>query len=542
MVVINRAFFLLAALCLAAVLPGYAQNRYMVFFKDKAGTPFVRTDSLKFLSQKAIDRRITQDIALEERDLPVTPAYVQAIRDLGVATFFTTRWMNGVLVQCPASQVAGIEALAFVDRVDLVAPGTRLNEFGRKRSNTARQKKNRAGESTALQNSMIGLDYMHEQGYRGEGMTIAVLDSGFPGVNTAAPFQDVVADNRIDLAASYDFVYNTSQVFQYDRHGTEVFSILAAYVPGSYVGGAHKASFQLYVTEDADSEYRIEEYNWLFAAERADSAGADIISSSLGYYDFDDASMNYAKADMNGSTTVISRAARWVAARGMVMVCSAGNEGTLAWKIITAPADAPGILAVGNVTSEGQRAFSSSVGPSADNRIKPDVSALGQSVSVIVESGNTSAESGTSVSAPLVTSLVAGVWQRYPQLTGPQVIDLIRNTASQAQTPDNEIGYGIPNFKAVVNYQETVDQPQPFVVYPNPVLDTLHVRPSDTGQIPTCQLELVSAQGRLLASQSVAFDLVNRVYETDLAALPAGLYFLNVTAGEQRYTFRIIKR
>jgi subtilisin family serine protease len=522
-------------------MPTRAQNRYMVLFKDKANTPFTKTDSLNFLSQKAIDRRIAQHIALDMRDLPVDPAYVRAISDLGVSTFYTTRWMNGVLVQCAAGLVATIQALPFVDRIVYAAPGKRLNETGRNR-NTGRKKQTQAGETTAAQNRTIGIDYMHEQGYHGEGVTIAVLDGGFPGVNTATPFHDLIADGRIDIDASYDFVFNTPQVFQYDRHGTEVLSTMTAYVPDAFVGGAYKARYQLYVTEDVDSEFRIEEYNWLFAAEHADSAGVDIISSSLGYYDFDDTSMNYAQADMNGTTTVVTRAAQWASERGIVVVSAAGNEGTLPWKIIAAPADAPGVLAVGNVNSSGTRATTSSTGPTADGRIKPDVAALGQSISVIVESGSVGAESGTSVAAPQVAALVAGVWQHYPRLTALEVVALIKNTASQASTPDNQIGYGIPNFKAIVNYQETVTQEQPFIVYPNPFIDTLHIRPNDISEIPNCQLELISALGTKIATADVTFDILNRTYETNLATLSPGLYILNITTPSRRFTFRVIKR
>lgn len=537
----SRFAFLLVIFIGLGVMPALAQNRYVVLFKDKTGTPFTKTDSLSFLSQKAVTRRVAQHIALETRDLPVNPAYVQAISDLSIPTFYTTRWMNGVLVQCAAAKIAAIQSLPFVDQVVYAAPGKRLSETGRKR-NTGRKKQTQAGETTAAQNRTIGIDYMHQQGYHGEGVTIAVLDGGFPGVNTTVPFHDLIADGRIDLDASYDFVFNTHQVFQYDRHGTEVLSTMTAYVPDTFVGGAYKARYQLYVTEDVDSEFRIEEYNWLFAAEHADSAGVDIISTSLGYYDFDDESMNYTQADMNGATTVVTRAAQWASERGIVVVSAAGNEGTLPWKIISAPADAPGVLAVGNVGASGLRATTSSTGPTADGRIKPDVSVLGQSISVVIESGTISAESGTSVAAPQVAALVAGVWQHYPQLTAREVVTLIKSTASQASAPDNQIGYGIPNFKAIVNYQETTTQEQPFIVYPNPFVDTLHIRPNDINEIPTCQLELISALGTTIATHDVTFDQINRIYETDLATLSPGLYILNITTSSRRYTFRIIKR
>src|SRR5690606_12003754 len=209
--------------------------------------------------------------------------------------------------------------------------------------------------ATNVQLNMIGLTDMHSDNIRGEGVTIAILDSGFEGVDVTAPFSQIFQEGRIDLQASRDFVYNSDNVFQYDDHGTEVFSVIAAFQPGEFTGGAYKASYQLYVTEEVPTEYRIEEYNWLFAAERADSAGADIIQSSLGYYDFDGASMDYLKSQMDGVTAVVSKAAKWAADRGIIVVVSAGNEGNVSWQIITAPADVENVLAVAAVDANLRR-------------------------------------------------------------------------------------------------------------------------------------------------------------------------------------------
>ena len=195
--------------------------------------------------------------------------------------------MNGVLVQCDPSLVTSIEALPFVDRVEFVAPLASLQNGGR-RSFNLRRKTNHTGSETESQLQMLGLEQMHAGGYTGRGVTIAILDSGFPGVNSVPAFQNIFSSQRFAEEVSYDFVHNSSDVFQHDDHGTEVLSVIAADIPDAFTGGAHEATFQLFVTEDVPTEYRIEEYNWLFAAERADSAGVDIIHSSLGYYDFDD--------------------------------------------------------------------------------------------------------------------------------------------------------------------------------------------------------------------------------------------------------------
>ncbi|WP_276372035.1 S8 family peptidase [Chryseolinea sp. H1M3-3] len=526
----------------AAASVGLAQvNRYIVFFKDKAGTTFTVNKPLDFLSQRAVDRRIRQAISVSEMDLPVNPNYVKGVRDLGINTFFTTKWMNGVLVQCDASSIPAIENLSFVDRVEFVAPYERLLVEGRKHVDL-KTKELKTASSTKAQLQMIGLDEMHAAGYEGDNILIGIFDGGFLGVNTAPPFQHIFDENRINLSASKDFVTNSKNVFQYDEHGTEVFSVIAAYQDGFYSGGSYDADYQLFVTEDVGSEYRIEEYNWLFAAERADSAGVDVVNSSLGYYDFDYTSMDYEKGAMDGKTTIVSRAAQRLADKGVIVVCSAGNEGGISWQIITAPADAKDVLAIANVNSAGQRSGSSSIGPSADGRIKPDVAALGVNTSVIRPNGTLGTASGTSLAAPLITSLAAGVWQRYPNLTNIEVIEAIRKSASQANNPDKFLGYGIPNFKAVVNYVEDSHQENIFEIYPNPITkDTITIKPNDPGQVGSCKVEVLTAQGQTVYQADVNFSWLNRTYTSNVTGLPAGLYFMRILWGDRKFTFRMIK-
>lgn len=516
-------------------------NRYLVFFKDKNGNGYTTSAPREFLSQRAIDRRIRQGISITQEDLPVNETYVQGVRDIGANTFFRTRWMNGLLVQCDQSLIPTIQNLAFVDHVEFVAPNAKLLLGGRKKMGL-KTKELKVAASTQAQLQMIGLDEMHAAGYQGDNIIIGIFDGGFQGVNTTIPFQHIFAENRIDLAASKDFVTNSTDVFQYDDHGTEVFSVIAAYQDGFYTGGSYEADYQLFVTEDVTTEFRIEEYNWLFAAERADSAGVDVINSSLGYYDFDNSSMNYPKTAMDGKTTVVSRAAQMVADRGIVVVCSAGNEGGIAWQIITAPADAKDVLAVANVNNAGIRSGSSSIGPSADNRIKPDVAALGVNTSVIKPNGALGTASGTSLAAPLITSLVAGVWQRYPHFTNVEIMDAIRKSASQANDPNNLLGYGIPNFKALVNYVEQVHQENIFEVYPNPITrDTITIRPYDPVKVSTCKVELINSQGQVVYEGTANFSWVNRTYSPSFSGLSAGIYFVRIWWEDKKFTYKLVK-
>jgi hypothetical protein len=539
----SRSFILIGLIGLLS-LPAFAQtgpSRYMIFFKDKEGTSYSVSRPLEFLSQKAVDRRIRQNITITSQDFPVNASYVQGVRNTGAEIFFPTRWMNGLLVHCESSLIPAIQALPFVERVEFVAPPQKNMSGGRKSANL-RKKNEKAGIETASQLQMLGITEMHQEEYRGEGITIAVFDGGFPGVNVTEPFQHIFSEGRFNATASHDFVRNTKNVFQYDDHGTEVFSVIAAFSADVFTGGAYKANYQLYVTEEAGTEYRVEEYNWMFAAERADSAGVDIVSSSLGYYDFDISSMNYTTGQMDGKTTVVTRAAQWVAERGIVVVSSAGNEGNIpSWRIVAAPSDAVDIIAVGNVNVQGIRASSSSMGPTADGRIKPDVVALGTGVRVIAQGGGLSSASGTSLSTPLVTGLVAGIWQRYPDLTGKELMEGLRKSASIASNPNIEIGYGIPNYRSFVNYQEVTQQINLFEVFPNPTADTITLRPNDPEQIQTCIIELVSAQGQVLAKDTATFNWLNPVYQTNLSHLSQGIYYLRVWLGQQSFIFKVVK-
>ncbi|MDQ2657360.1 MAG: S8 family peptidase [Bacteroidota bacterium] len=538
-----RIFQAVVLLVLSSAAGMAQENRYMIFFKDKQGVSQTIEEPIRFLSEKAIQRRLEQNIDITEQDLPVSQIYVKGVRDAGANPYFTTRWLNGVLVSCAPSVVPGVEALSYVERVEYVAPPARESSGGRSAVNL-RRKNNNIGVETETQLKMIGLDRMHQEDIKGKGITIAILDSGFPGVNDGPAFRHIFDDGRFIEEVSYDFVHDSPDVFSFDDHGTEVLSVIAGQIPDAFTGGAYEATFQLYVTEDVPTEYRIEEYNWLFAAERADSAGADIIHSSLGYYDFDDTSMNYSLRQMDGKSAVSTLAAQWAADRGIVVVVSAGNEGNIpSWRIISAPADAVDVIAVGAVNNEQQKTGSSSIGPTADNRIKPDLVALGMGVRVIRATGQISAVSGTSLSAPLVTSLAAGVMEYYPELGSKDIVDLLKQTASQAAAPDNLLGYGVPNFQAVINYREQSVQTNPFEVYPNPLKghDTLTISPQDPEKFQACDIEVVSSQGLVLARQTAHFNWLNRTYKANLVPFPPGTYYIRVMSEKRRYTFKVVK-
>lgn len=512
------------------------ENRYMVFFRDKAGTAFSTAQPSAFLSQRSLARRAKNGVGVSEADLPVVRSYVEQISATGVPVFYTTRWLNGLLVQTTPALAAQIGTLPFVSRVEQVAPGGRLPSG---RTKKIKNKTNSGiAPETLGQLSMLGMDAMHAESVRGEGVLIAVFDSGYQGVDTAGPFAHLWSDQRISY--TFDFVGNGAEVFRYDDHGTEVFSVISAR-SGTYTGGAPDAAFHLYVTEDVRSEYRIEEYNWLFAAERADSAGVDIIQSSLGYNTFDDAAMDYAKGDLDGQTAIVSQAAALALARGMVVVASAGNEGNNAWQLVTPPADVDGVLAVGSVTANFTKSSFSSVGPTADGRLKPDVVALGSGTQVVRPNGTNGFSSGTSLAAPLVTSLAAGLLQRFPQLTVAKLYEAITATASQANQPNQLLGFGIPNYLRMVSYLSPEAPDEEITIYPNPVSGAhVHVLLKTVQQPVTVTVH--ELQGRVLQEESVFVSWQNNPLSIDLSNLPAGMYLLVVRAGAHSRTERIIKQ
>lgn len=441
--------------------------------------------------------------------------------------------MNGVLVEATSAQISAIGSLPFVSSTEFVAPSARLLG-GRKAT------KNTTTATTAVtddQLAMHGLNTMHADGYRGEGVLVAVVDSGFPGVDTQAPFASLRSENRI--LEEIDFVTNSGNVYQLDEHGTQILSVMAAQ-DTDFTGGAPKASYLLYLTEDEATEYRVEEYNWLFAAEKADSAGADIIQSSVGYATFDDPSMDYTTSMLDGNTAVTTRAAAFARDKGMIVVASAGNLGATPWQLISPPADADGILAVGAVTITEVKASFSSIGPSSDGRTKPDVSALGAGVSVILSTGNTGTASGTSVSAPLVSSLAAGLIQAYPDKTPAMLIEAIRLSASLAASPNNQVGYGVPTYQAVRNYVEGNVSQAEVACYPNPAgaeLNVIFQSPPES----KVNFAVYDAMGRLMEEASIQISWVKNPFRVNTSMLSPGLYVLVMNVSGLRYVVRFVK-
>lgn len=533
----SRTFLgIIFAFCISC-LHAQGEDRYMVFYKDKAGTAFSVDQPLEFLSQKAITRRINQNIAITSQDFPPNAAYVSSVRSTGAYVYYTSRWFNASLVEATAGELAAIQGLPNVDHVEFVAPG-KVGTGGRIGSNS-KFMADSPPPLTHQQTSMLGLDAMRADGLDGQGITIGVFDTGFPGVTANPAFVDIMLDERI--RDFYNFAFGYPHVFLGNDHGARVFSILGGELT-NFNGSAPKADYLLYATEYWATEYRVEEYNWLFAAERADSAGVDIISSSLGYTDFDDENMDYTYAEMDGETTVVTQAAQMAFARGIVVVVSAGNLGGTnnPWHFIAAPADGKDILAVGAVDFGLNRSGFSSFGPAADGRVKPDVMALGTATMHINPSGAIQTGNGTSFACPLIAGFAACIWQAHPELTAAELVDLIRKAGSQYFNPDFELGFGIPTYQAVKNIFE-LSEKNGMLLYPNPIVNDvakIAFMPADGADIA---YQVYNSVGQVVHEETYTSNWHLNPFEVNFSNLSSGVYLVKVKHGAESKTFRVIK-
>lgn len=522
---------------------------YLIYFSDKNGTNHSLSNPSTFLSQKSIQRRQNQNIALHQRDLPVSPKYVDSLRVKGAKIWYTTKWLNGAIVSADSTQLLAITALPFVIKHELLrdteTPTVNGNEInnpnvsGNYNPPTILQDSNVYGSSW-IQNKQIGANLMHQQGYTGEGITIAVLDAGFRNVHQHEATKHLFTQNRI--LGTYDFVEKENSVFEDSPHGAQVLSCIAAYLPNKLIGTAYKASFYLFRTEDAASEYKIECANWVVAAERADSLGVDIINTSLGYHTFDNANMNYDTADLDGKTAFISRAATMAAHTGMLLIQSAanlGNSGYWGGKIAV-PADADSIVTVGAVNASGNYAGFSSRGFTTDRRVKPNITAMGQQTVVINTNHftQTVTSNGTSFSTPVACGLAAGLWQAFPTLTNMQVLDVLQRSASQYNAPDNQKGYGIPSFMKAMLIATLKDSlkeiSQEYEIFPNYISDseTLCLKTNHTVWGKNVEIEVFDSKGKLVAKEMINPVLQYNFLRFNTAKWSSGMYMLRINKNQ----------
>ncbi|WP_278701260.1 S8 family peptidase [Phocaeicola sartorii] len=432
---------LVCALQVSAQVKTY---KYRINLRDKAETTYTLDNPSAYLSGRAMERRTKQGLPVDSTDLPVCRTYIHALAEKGAQPVSTSKWNNTVVVQvADTSVIAGIAELPFVTAVRKVwtAPDSiPARNADRKKEVTNKVTKNDHYYGDAWRQIAVHHgDSLHGAGFRGAGMQIAVIDAGYYNADEISVFK------KMNLLGTRDFVNPRSDIYAENYHGMKVLSCLAANRPHVLVGTAPEAAYWLLRSEDDDTEQLVEEDYWAEALEFADSAGVDVVNTSLGYYEFDDKAMNYRYRDLDGRYSLMSHSASLAADKGMVVVCSAGNSGRGVWKKITPPGDAKNILTVGAVTRELVNADFSSVGNTTDGRIKPDVMAVGVSSAVAGTDGTVSYANGTSFASPILCGLVACFWQACPWLTARQVVEAVQNAGDRKEYPDNIFGYGIPD-------------------------------------------------------------------------------------------------
>ncbi len=538
----SKIFMIIALLGIFQVTS--AQSYWWIGFTDKRGTAGTIEQPELYLSEKALERRNRQGIGIDSTDLPVSPLYLDSIVQSGATLVHSSRWLNGITVKAVNDSLQQFwSQLGFVRELQKTKPDPSLKQaslkFGEKFTTSASDTSLYGG--SLHQSVLIGADWLHAQGYNGRGLTIAVLDAGFLKANEMPSLQRVYQENRI--AGTRDFVDPHSDFYTTHVHGTMVLSVMAGYLPGSLIGTAYEANYWLIRTEDAGSEYIIEEDHWVAGAEFADSLGADIINSSLGYYYFDDPATSHSYSDMDGRTTRVTKAANIAAKKGMLVFASAGNEANKPWRYIIAPADGEEVIAVGATDRYGNYASFSSIGPAADGAIKPDLAAMGSAVTVQSSGGVSSAASGTSFASPLLAGAAASLWQSNLQATASEIKVALINSGHQRTHPDVLLGYGIPDMRAASLQLNTIAEKgipvnTAWKIFPNPFTDQLTILPY-TGMSESIAISVFNVKGEILFRMNQ--NTGRQITDSRLKLLAPGLYLIKVASKEHSETFRLIK-
>jgi subtilisin family serine protease len=515
---------------------------------DKAHNEYSLTSPGRFLSQRAIERRAKQKIPFSNSDLPVSKFYADSLTRLGFTITKTSKWLNAVCIP-----IADTSQFALLRKLNFIRLGNTKSQT--LKSQSAYEQKfienfkpidtlttGYYGESvyqTAIHNG----PYLHKLGYKGQNMLVAVLDAGFLNASSIDALDSVYAEKRI--VGTRDFVTPGGNVYKTDSHGTMVLSAMAGLVPGVFIGTSPGARFLLFRTEDSNSEYPIEEFNWAMAAEVADSAGADVINTSLGYTVFNNATLNHTYADMDGNSTIVSKAADMAASKGILVVVSAGNEGSSTWHYIGAPADADSVLAVGAIDTSGHMATFSSYGPSYDRRVKPDVLAVGRNSVVATPYNYIAYSNGTSFSSPIMAGLVTCLWQAFPSCSNMDIINAVRRSSSLYLSPGTQTGYGIPDFTEAFRLLLATDTSGTtknisLKCYPNPFSAKLYLYLPVTGN-KEITIRISSLSGQVLFHSTYMLTYPATLEIPGLSFLSAGIYIVSVDAAGLSLREKVMK-
>ncbi len=514
-----------------------------VYFTDKPNVASALANPISILTQEAIDRKNTHNVAIDARDVPVNETYITQLKNQnGITVLAKSKWLNCVHVRGNQADIAALNTLSFVQEIDFADATLNTTKQVPITSNkwetekVSQSQTNFVYGTAANQIQMLNGDHLHLQNYTGTGMVIAVLDAGFPGVDTMDGFERL-RDNG-GILGGYDFFDRNTDVYANttSSHGTLVLSNMAGFIENQYVGTAPDAQYYLFRTENAPAENPLEESLWVEAAERADSLGVDVINTSLGYKTYDNPAYSHSNTDLDGFTTYITRGANIAYEKGMLLITSAGNAGSSG---LSAPADSPYVFTIGAVKADETYASFSSVGSAIQPTQKPDVVAQGQASAVILPNDSIVTANGTSFSSPTLAGAIACLWQALPSFTNEQIMQIVRETASQYNNPDYFLGYGIPDFAQALT-QGTLMVAAPFntrffQVFPNPVTHTLQVIAYEN---TSASYQIYNTLG-----QKVKEGILTSLNSTiDFSALQKGMYWLAIHSKSSSKTFSILKK
>ena len=537
--------FFLVALCGAIHLSAQSSyNTYFVQFQDKANSTFSLSNPSEYLSAKAVERRIRTGVGFDSLDIPVNQLYMQQVLQLGNSNLLLkSKWFNSITVELLDTAIAAawkqqVEALPCVYQVKSLpsVPLEKISIHKGTQSEEGMVSDDFYGPSFR-QTEMLNGHLLHQLGLNGKGMDIAVFDGGFRYADVLPAMAHLFEEGRI--IETHDFLNLTSpNVFDASAHGTMVLSHMAGIMQDSLYGTAVEANYYLFQTEDVFREVRLEEDTWIQAAEWADSIGIDVINSSLGYSLFDEDYMNYSTSDMNGSTTRISQAAEICALKGTLVVNSAGNSGDDQWHVITAPSDAEHVLCIGAVDLNGTHASFSGYHPPGLNDVKPNIVAMGRQTVYAASDSTIARGNGTSFSSPIIAGMAATLWQAFPTATNMDIFNAIEQSASLYSTPNDSMGYGIPDFwKAFVNLSNQIySQPNEHsvLVFPQPSDGQFEIRVEGNFPDANNYHYLYDSSGRSVKYYKWDYNYSEpwAIYHLDLTTQPVGQYYFVIESSQ----------
>ncbi len=536
------AFTLLIITCMCLLSEGQDQSPvyyYRILFSDKGDKRISDFNPSDILSSPAIRKRQKNKIAFPDfHDLPVYKGYLEKISSLGFTLHCKSKWMNSALFTGTDPDQNGLLlSLGFVRDVKIVKKPLLKKHLSDKLFFETYYSDFPPYDNPVEQ---VNGSVIQKAGFTGNGILIAVMDGGFTNAVNISSLNEL--RNRMGIKGTYDFVKKNSNVYDFNNHGTAVLSVLAGSAEGSLQGSAPGADYLLLRTEDTGSEFPAEEDFWTAAAEYADSCGADIITSSLGYFTFDDPSMSYKFSDMDGRSAFITRAAGIAASKGILVVNSAGNERGGIWNHIIAPADGDSVLAVGAVDGYGAISSFSSPGPSYDGRIKPDVVAQGVSVPVQTDTDISERANGTSFSCPVISGLCACLMEAVPEASTGEILSAVKTSSDRALNPDSDYGYGIPDIeKAFDELQEKyVKLPSGGTVAgPNPFSEHLNIYFKENPE--WVSIKIFNISGIPVYSKNYGNYISRLIVIDDINYLSGGIYFLKINTSHGSFNHKVFK-